>query len=318
MRPLRSRLPHLLLPLLLLGLQACTEPQAPPIRLGTNLWPGYEPLYLAQQLRLVDPAEVRLIEYPSASDVIRAFRNRSLDAAALTLDEALLLQQDGIPVSVILVTDISNGGDVIMARKAITSFAELKGKRVAVESAALGAYVISRALEIHGMSLADIEIAHLAVSAHAEAYRNGLVDAVVTFEPVRTQLLNMGAHEIFSSSEIPGEIVDVIVVHNTLLEQQPGRLRTLLNGWFGALEQLQQQPERTAALIAQRLNISPGEVLASYVGLELPSREENRSLLASDGTLQATLNRLSTMMVNSGLLRQQESATTLITDRMVN
>ncbi len=313
-----SRIRSLLLfPLLLVTLFACSEEPQQPIRLGTNIWPGYEPLYLAQHLDLIKPEEFRLIEYPSASEVIRAFRNRSLEAAALTLDEALLLQQDDIPVSVVLVTDISDGGDVIMARKEIGDMTALKGKRVAVESSALGGYVIARALELHGMSLNDIEIRHLEVSAHQAAYSSGKVDAAVTFEPVRTQLLNLGAHEIFTSKEVPGEIVDVLVVHNSLL-QQTKRLKALIDGWFTALDHLKSQPQSAAAIIASRHKITAAEVLGSFEGLQLPDRRENQRLLAGDGPLFTTVQRLSDSMQENGLLRGEISASALIHDGMVN
>ncbi len=306
----------LLLPLILL-LQSCSETVTPPLRLGTNVWPGYEPLYLAQQLGYLDNKEVRLVEYPSASEVIRAFRNHSLDAATLTLDEALLLQQDGIPVSVILVIDISHGGDVIMARSEIPDMNALKGKRIAVESGALGAYVISRALEIHGMQLADIHVVHLEVSAHETAYRNGEVDAAVTFEPVRTQLLNQGAREIFSSREMPGEIVDVLVVHNDLLLKQKSRLQQLITAWYKAVDELQQKPDSSALIISQRLKVTPAEVLLGYEGLKLPSLEENSKLLAPTGLLHNTIKRLSATMQQHGLLRDSSSAQTLIHEGMI-
>ncbi len=306
----------LLLPLILLY-QSCSETVTPPLRLGTNVWPGYEPLYLARQLGHLNRNEVRLIEYPSSSEVIRAFRNHAIDAAALTLDEALLLQQDGIPVSAILVMDISNGGDVIMARRDITDMSDLKGKRIAVESTALGGYVISRALEIHGMQLADIQVKHLEVSAHEAAYRNGEVDAAVTFEPVRTQLLNQGAHEIFSSREIPGEIVDVLVVHNDLLGQQRPRLTNLISGWFKAINELQQAPDNSALIISQRLKVTPAEVLLGYKGLKLPSLEENRKLLAPEGPLHNTIERLSATMQQHGLLHGSSSARTLIHEGVI-
>lgn len=256
------------------------------------------------------------MEYPSASEVIRAFRNRSLEAAALTLDEALLLQQDGIPVSVILVMDISDGGDVIMARKDVANMVALKGKRVAVESGALGAYVIARALELHGLKLAEIEVRHLDVSAHEAAYRDGEVDAVVTFEPVRTQLLNQGAHEIFSSREMPGEIVDVLVVHNAMLEQ-PQRLQSLVKGWFSALDHLKNQPQSAAGIIAKRLGVTPQEALDSYQGLQLPSRQENQQLLSDSGSLHVTVERLGATMRENALLRGEASSKALLFDGMV-
>lgn len=58
-----------------------------PLRIGTLVWPGYEPLYLARERGYLDPKSVRLVEYPSNSEVTRAFRNRAIEAAALTFDE---------------------------------------------------------------------------------------------------------------------------------------------------------------------------------------------------------------------------------------
>ena len=76
----------------------CTTPGNEPLKLGTNLWIGYEPLYLARNLGYFTPEEISLYEMPSTSDVIRAFENGLIDCAALTLDETFLLLQDSIEV----------------------------------------------------------------------------------------------------------------------------------------------------------------------------------------------------------------------------
>jgi NitT/TauT family transport system substrate-binding protein len=221
----------------------CNQPEPQVLRLGTNIWPGYEPLYLAKEIDSFPSNKVRLIEYSSASDVIRAFRNKALEMASLTLDEALLLIQDNIPLKVILVHDISNGADTILARPGITSMQDIIGKRVAVESGALGAYVITRALEINKLSLNDIVIKHINVNQHENAYKNNQVDVVVNFEPVRTRLLNQGAKEIFTSKEIHGEIVDVLVVHEEVFNQNRSTLKEIINSWFTALDYFSQQPK---------------------------------------------------------------------------
>ena len=54
-----------------------------PIRIGTNVWPGYEPLYLARSLQdWQQDGDIVLVEYPSSTEVIRAFRNRAIESAA--------------------------------------------------------------------------------------------------------------------------------------------------------------------------------------------------------------------------------------------
>ena len=163
---------------------------------------------------------MRLVEYPSATGVLRAFRNKALEAAALTLDEALMLLEASLPVRVVTVLDISHGGDVILAHPEIETFGDLRGRRVGVEGGALGAYVLSRALQVHALTPADITIVQMDASEHEHGFADGAVDAVVTFEPMRTRLRAQGARQIFSSVEIPGEIVDVLVVHESVLKER--------------------------------------------------------------------------------------------------
>ena len=63
---------------ILLNIGCHKEPTAL-VRIGTNVWPGYEPLYLARELGYYKDLNVRLVEYPSASEVIRAFKNKNLE-----------------------------------------------------------------------------------------------------------------------------------------------------------------------------------------------------------------------------------------------
>ncbi len=288
---------------MVLGLGACPNRTETPLRLGTNVWPGYEPLYLARDLGYFDTTAVSLIEYLSASEVIRAFRNQTLEAAALTLDEVLLLLQSDIPVQVFLVTDISHGGDAIIGAPNISQVTALAGKRIGVEASALGAYVISRALEQHGLALTDITVVPLEVGEHAAAYKAGKVDAVVTFEPVRSQLLALGARELFTSREIPGEIVDVLVVHQDYLSAHPGHVRQVVDGWFRALDYLAAQPNDAASRMQKRLKLPPEDVLKSYDGLRLPNRATNRKLLGNPiPGLLPVAKRLQDVMLSKDLL----------------
>ena len=196
----------------LAALAGCEKPADVPVAIGTNIWPGYEPGYIAKDNKLYGVTDVSLRQFPSATEVLRAFRNQSVDFAALTLDEALMLRQSGIAIKIFLITDISNGADAIIAKPDIASVQGLSGKKVGVENSALGAYVLGRALQQHGLSDRDIRQVSITVDETVEAFTKNRVDAVVTFEPFKSQLLRGEARQIFDSREIPDEIIDVLVV----------------------------------------------------------------------------------------------------------
>lgn len=281
---------------------ACDVPQV--ARIGTNVWPGYEPLYLARNLGYLDKEKFKLVEYSSARDVSRAFANGSIEIAALTLDETLLLLQRGVPLKVFLVADISDGADSIVAQPGIQSVAELKGKRVAVEIGAVGSYVLRRALEKHGISAGDVTVVPLSPDEHVHAFESRAVDAVVTFEPERTRLLALHGKEVFSSREIPDEIVDVLVAHAKYAAAHAELLRDLAQAWFKAVDFIQGGPDAAARQMQRRLGISAEEIVATFSGLKFGDRAENSRFLKGDAAqLPQTAITLRAAMTEMGLLK---------------
>ncbi len=287
------------------ALAACMRAPEPALRIGTNVWIGSEPLYLARDLGRLDPAAVQLVEYPSASEVLRAYRNQAIDGMVISLDELFGLAVDGLAPRVVLVVDVSSGADVVVGRRGMTSMRDLKGKSVAVESGALGGFVLSRALALSSMQASDVNVVHLESNEQPSAFEKGRVDAAVTFDPYRTQFLRAGAVTLFDSTRIPGEIVDLVAVRAEVLERQPNAVSSLLNGWFDALDYIEREPADAARRMGVRQQTSGEQFREAQKGLHVPTREENlRMLGGSAPTLAVTGRRLMTLMVDARLLRK--------------
>jgi NitT/TauT family transport system substrate-binding protein len=287
-----------------LALAGCAREPEPALRIGTSVWIGSEPLYLARELGHLDPKAVQLVEYPSDSEVLRAFRNQAIDGMVISLDSLFGLAVDGLQPRVVLVADVSHGADVIVGRAGMRSMKDLKGKRIAVESGALGAFVLSRALALNGMQAGDVAVVHLETNEQPSAFEKGLVDAAVTFDPYRAQLLQAGAKTLFDSKQIPGEIVDVVAVRASALDQQPKAVRALLAGWFKAIGYLVREPQDAARRMGIRQQTSGAQFQAALQGLHIPSREENLAMIGGSNPALATSGRrLMTLMIESKLLR---------------
>src|SRR5689334_19423517 len=231
---------------LLLALSGCMRQPETALRIGTNVWIGSEPLYLARDLGRLDPAAVQLVEYPSASEVLRAFRNQAIDGMVISLDELFGLAVDGLQPRIILVVDVSAGADAVVGRAGMRTMQDLKGKSVAVESGALGAFVLSRALALNGMQPSDINVVHLESNEQPSAFEKGQIDGAVTFDPYRAQFLSAGAATLFDSTRIPGEIVDLLAVRASVIEKRPKAVQALLVGWFDALDYMAREPKDAA------------------------------------------------------------------------
>ena len=284
-------------------LAGCARPPEPALRIGTNVWVGGEPLYLARELGRLDPATVQLVEYPSASEVMRAYRNEAIDGMVISLDELFGLAADGLQPRIILVIDVSNGADVVVGRRGMRSMSDLKGKSVAVESSALGAFMLSRALAVNGMQPGDVNVVHLESNEQPSAFEKGEVDGAVTFDPYRAQFLRAGANTLFDSSRIPGEIVDLLAVRDSVIQNKPKAVEALLGGWLSATDYMKRDPVDAARRMGIRQQISGEQFLESLRGLHIPSRSENLKMLGGmKPELAVTGRRLLALMLEAKLL----------------
>ena len=287
-----------------LALGGCMREQESSLRIGTNVWIGSEPLYLARELGRLDPATVQLVEYPSASEVLRAFRNQAIDGMVISLDELFELAADGLQPRIILVVDVSHGADVVVGRRGMKTMRDLKDKSVAVESGALGAFVLSRALALNGMQASDVNVVHLESNEQPGAFEKGDVDGAVTFDPYRAQFLKAGAATLFDSTQIPGEIVDLLAVRASVVDKEPKAIQALLTGWFGAIDYIKREPVDAARRMGIRQQTSGEQFQQAQQGLHVPTREENLRMLGGPKPeLAAAGRRLMGIMLDAKLLR---------------
>lgn len=159
-------------------------------------------------------------------------------------------------------------------------------------------------LETAGLKISDITLVSKTGNEHLEAYLKDMVDAIVTFEPMRSELLKHGAHILFDSSQIPGRIIDVLAVRTDALTKHRQSLKTLVAAHFMALEYQSRNPKDAARRIAPYLNVNEADVLAQYAGLKIPQLSDNRALLASTpAELKLTAAHLAELMLKRNLLQ---------------
>ena len=263
-----------------LGLAACSEPPLPPLTVGMNTWLGYDPLVLARDQQLIDTQQVKVVELSSSSETLRHFRNGLLDAAALTLDETLRLADAGFDLRVVAVLDTSTGADVVLADPAIQNLAQLHGAGIAVEGTSVGALMLERLLQAAGLEQTDVNVVNMESTLHLSALRSGRVSVAVSYEPMAGLLRAAGYKDIFDSRQMPGDIVDVLVVRASTLQERPAQVDALLAGWQRGLQALQERPEAAARLLAPGVELSPEDYLATLRKLTFYSAEQSLEQLS--------------------------------------
>ena len=288
--------------LLLVTLLGCVQAPERALKVATSLWPGYEPLYLADAIDAYEQ-NIEMIQLASTREVTRALRNGTVDVVATTLDEALQLKSQGEDLVLLIVLNFSAGADVIMARPPVSSLAAIQGLRVGVDNSGVGAVMLSAALHHANLNSTDIRLVNLPVYHHVKAYNEGTIDVVVTCEPHATHLRAAGANLLFDSSAMSDLIMDVLIVRRNVFKRRQDALQDLIRGYYRARDYMANQTAESSGLISRRLDISPQELQKTWTSLRLPSLQDNiRWLSGSPSAFDDARERLEQLMVERELL----------------
>jgi NitT/TauT family transport system substrate-binding protein len=177
---------------------------------------------------------------------IEAFTTPSVDACVMTNMDCLTIPvAGGISCSSIIVGDYSNGNDALIVRNNLT-IPQLKGKKVNLVQFSVSHYMLSRALDMNGMSDNDVQIVNVSDSDIGPAFiANKDQEAVVTWNPLVMEIMKTpGVKKIFDSSQIPGEILDLMVVKTKVLQANPELGKALAGAWFEVMDVMSSRTDK--------------------------------------------------------------------------
>ena len=273
-----------------LFIAACSKPATEPVTIAINPWPGYEFLFLAEQKKFFQQvgANIKLIQLASLADAQRAYISGRVDGLASTLIEAVQAEAlGGKPIKISLIADYSNGGDVIIANSSIENMQALKGKTVGCEVSSLGIFILQRALEKAGLSLNDVKVVNTEQMLGKQALANQDIDAFVTYPPVSVDIQKLsGFHTIFSSAEIPFEIIDAISIAADQIEKNPKLVPQLHQAWQMALDFSQSNPQEAYQIMSEREGISVVDFKDALKNLVLIDQPKQKKLFAKPDKIQ--------------------------------
>lgn len=274
-----------------------------PFRVAIHPWAGYQFIFLARQEGWLPEKEIELVETSILTESALALSEGRVDAAALTLDDVLNLMDKGVDIKVVLVFDASAGADALLAVPEIRSLTQLKGRRIGVENGALGIVMLSKALEAAGLQRSDVVVVPMEEN-HANAWNQGRMDALLTYEPYLTMLeKNNGLLRLFDSSMLGNLILDVLAVRTEAAKHHEKSLKKLIAGHFQAFDLWRTNPIDTSYRLTSLLSTTPDSVSQIFRGLNLPDIHYNRKYLSAPANdLVRSALELGEIMYREGLL----------------
>lgn len=277
----RGRVAYGLVVATVLMLVACSAPEPPAperpaLRFAHNLWPGYFPITLAQELGFYaeEGVVVELIYTEDQEPQIAGFVAGRYDGMALPIGSIIVASGQRPDVRVIFAIDESAGGDAVVANAAIRNIGELRGKTVGATLGGFGELFVERMLKAGGLSRADITLINTDSNLVPEQLRKGVIDAGQAWEPYVSRVVRAGGRILFTSKETPGLIVDTLQFRGPVLRERRREVTAFLRAILRAIEHWRAHPEDDNAVIARALRIPLDEVRP--IGLRFLTLADNR------------------------------------------
>jgi NitT/TauT family transport system substrate-binding protein len=209
--------------------------------------------------------DVEIVQINDYIESINQYTAGAFDGVSATnMDTLSIPSGGGVDTTALIVGDYSNGNDAVIL-KGEGDLTTLAGKPVNLVELSVSHYLLARGLDSVG--LAESDLAGVINTSDADmiaAYATPDVEAVVTWNPLVSAIMDEpGANKLFDSSDIPGEIIDLMVVNTEVLQANPDFGKALVGAWYELMGIMSSDtPEGIAARTA--MAEASGTDLAGY------------------------------------------------------
>ncbi|TCT06037.1 putative urea ABC transporter substrate-binding protein [Aquabacter spiritensis] len=191
---------------------------------------------------------IEVTQFNDYVESINQYTAGAFDALTVTNMDALSVPAaGGVDTTTVIVGDFSNGNDAVILKNK-TKLADIKGQKVNLVEFSVSHYLLARGLESVKMTERDVKVVNTSDADMVAAYKTKGVTAVVTWNPLVSEILQeKGANNVFDSSKIPGEIMDLMVANTATLKDNPDFGKALAGIWYETMAVMTDTGEKGAA-----------------------------------------------------------------------
>jgi NitT/TauT family transport system substrate-binding protein len=240
-------------------------------KIAWSIYVGWMPWDYASQSGIVkkwaDKYGVK-IEFTQINDYVESINQYTagaFDGCVMTnMDMLTIPAAGGVDSTALIVGDFSNGNDGIVLKGKGKKLADIKGMPVNLVELSVSHYLLARALDSVGLKERDIKVVNTSDADIVGAFAAADTKAVVTWKPQLAELMaNPNASPVFDSSQIPGEIIDMMVVNTATLRSNPALGKALVGAWYETMSIMSQKDAKAQAALTQMAKAS-GTDLAGF------------------------------------------------------
>jgi NitT/TauT family transport system substrate-binding protein len=269
-----------------------TKPDAKPLEIGYSDWPGFVAWEVPAVKGWFKEAglDVKLVWFEYVPS-LEAFQAGKLDGVGITNGDQLVIGASKSPSRMVLLTDFSNGNDMIVARGGIDDLKALKGKKVGVEVGFVDHLLLLKALESSGMKESDVSLVNVPTDQTPQALKSGSVDAIAAWQPSSGNALSevAGSKAIYTSKSAPGLIYDGLAVTPDSFSSRRADWVAFTKVWYKTVDYIKDPKNKAEILqiMSARVGLTPEKYEPLLEGTYLLNGEGNVKHYAPGTTLDS-------------------------------
>ena len=244
-----------------LAIFAARPASADPITIGYSDWPGWVAWQVAIDKGWFKEAgldvKFQWFDYSASMD---AFAAGKIDANCMTNGDTLVTGAGGGKGIMIMLTDYSNGNDMIVGKPGVKTIPDLKGQKVGLELGFVEHLLLLNGLQKNGMTESDVTLVNSKTNETPQVLASGQVAAIGAWQPVAGQAMQglPGSLPVYTSADAPGLIYDVVAVNPASLSARRDDWMKVLQVWDRVVHYINDPATQDDAV----------KILAARVGLE--------------------------------------------------
>ncbi|WP_337057098.1 putative urea ABC transporter substrate-binding protein [Pseudomonas sp. USHLN015] len=251
--------------------------------------------------------DIKVTQLNDYVESINQYTAGQFDGCTMTNMDALTIPAaGGVDSTALIVGDFSNGNDGLVIKGEGKTLADLKGMSINLVELSVSHYFLARALERADLSEKDVKVVNTSDADIAAAFDTDDVQAVATWNPMLADIkAKPGSTEVFDSSKIPGEIMDMMVVNSETLKDNPALGKALTGAWFEIMALMSSDSAEGRAALEHMAKAS-GTDLAGYRSQLATTRlfytPKEALEFATSPKLPATMDKVANFSFAHGLL----------------
>ena len=206
---------------------------------------------------------VEIVQFNDYIESINQYTAGAFDGVSATnMDTLSIPAGSGVDTTALIIGDYSDGNDAVIL-KGDGTLADLAGKPVNLVELSVSHYLLARGLDTVGLSERDLtSVINTSDADMIAAFSTSDVAAVVTWNPLVSEIVASypDAHIVFDSAQIPGEILDLMVVNTEVLAANPDFGRAMVGAWYEVMALMAAGDEDVLSALAE----ASGTDLAGY------------------------------------------------------